>query len=174
VEHCDFSHRQVNLAKSFPAHPIRGPREADSISWQERSKVLLDFSLGANLHSQSTFETIAFLRNRTFIGGDQLSLSDLRYRAALLSQSKASTAFVRFTRAFENPWRFAWFAAVTLLGGLDLYESILRVCSQHRDVHPEWKLPGSQRPVLGTSPFSKHCTFRALRSQPSVMAILLR
>jgi hypothetical protein len=123
VEHCDFSHRQVNLAKSFPAHPIRGPREADSISWQARSKVLLDFSLGANLHSQSTFETIAFLRNRTFIGGDQLSLSDLRYRAALLSQSKASTAFVRFTGAFENPWRFALFAAVTLLGAALIYTS---------------------------------------------------
>lgn len=64
---------------------------------------------------------LTFLRNRTFIGGDQRSLSELRYRTALLSQSKTSRAFVRLTRAFENPWRFAVCAAVILLGAALIY-----------------------------------------------------
>jgi hypothetical protein len=152
VTHCDFFHHQVNLANSFAAAPVRSTREAKDIDWQDRSKVLLDFSLGADLHSQSTIETLAFLRNRTFISGDQRSLSDLRYRTALLSQSKASRAFVRLTRAFESPCRFAICAAVILLGAALIYAT--RFCGFVRNteivaqgggyqVHSElcWGLP---------------------------------
>jgi hypothetical protein len=123
VTHCDFFHDQVNLATSFPVVPVRSTREAKDIDWQDRSNVLMDFSLGANFQSQSTIETLAFLRNRTFIAGDQRSLSDLRYRTALLSQSRASRAFVRLTRAFESPWRFAVCAAVIMLGAALLYST---------------------------------------------------
>ncbi len=121
VTRCDFLHRQVDLAQSFPVQPVRGTREAKDIDWNVRATVLLDFTLGSNLQSQSIFETLTFLRNRTFIGGDQRSLSELRYRTALLSQSKTSRAFVRLTRAFESPWRFAMFASVILLGAALIY-----------------------------------------------------
>jgi len=121
VTRCDFFHGQVELSDSFPIEPVRGTREAKDIAWDARADVLLDFSLGANLQSQSTFETVAFLRNRTFIGGDQRSLSDLRYRAALLSQSKISKSFVRLTRGFESPLRFAICAAVILLSAASIY-----------------------------------------------------
>ena len=121
VTHCDFFHGQVDLPDSFPAKAIRGMREAKDIDWDARANVLLDFSLGANLQSQSTFETLAFLRNRTFISGDQRSLSDLRYRAALLSQTKISRTFVRLTRGFESPSRFAIFAAVILVSAALIY-----------------------------------------------------
>jgi hypothetical protein len=121
VTNCDFFHDQVNLSKSFPAEPVRSTREAEDIDWKDRSAVLLDFSLGANLYSQSTFETLSFLRSRTFIAGDQRSLSDLRYRTALLSQNRASKAFVRLTRAFESPGRFAVYAAAILLSAALVY-----------------------------------------------------
>ena len=120
VTHCDFFHGQVDLSASFPIEPVRGTREAKDIDWDVRANVLLDFSFG-DLESQSTFETVAFLRNRTFIAGDQRSLSDLRYRAALLSQSKLSRSFVRLTRGFESPLRFAIYAAVILLSAALIY-----------------------------------------------------
>jgi Ion channel len=123
VVRCNFFHGQIDLSESFPAKPVRRTREAKDIGWDTRASVLLDFSLGANLQSQSTFETLTFLRNRTFIGGDQRSLSDLRYRAALLSQSKISRFLVRLTGGFESPMHFAAFAAVILIAAALIYSN---------------------------------------------------
>jgi len=122
---CNFFHGQIDLSDSFPAEPVRGTREAKDIDWDARANVLLDFSLGANLQSQSIFETLAFLRNRTFIGGDQCSLSELRYRTALLSQSKVSRIFVRLTRGFESPLLFAIYGAAILLSAALIYTTTL-------------------------------------------------
>jgi len=123
VTRCNFFHGQVDLATSFPAKLATRTREAKDIDLNARSNTLLDFSLGANLHSQSAFETLSFLRERTFISGDQHRLSELRYRAALLSQSKFSRVLVRLTHAFESPLLFAAYGAVVLLGAALLYST---------------------------------------------------
>jgi hypothetical protein len=60
VTHCDFFPRQVDLVQSFSPGPVRATREAKDIDWHVRANVLLDFSLGSNLQSQSTFETPHF------------------------------------------------------------------------------------------------------------------
>jgi len=123
VVRCDFFHGQVDLSGSFPAKPVRSTREAKDIDWQKRADVLLDFSLGANLKSSAIFETLAFMRNRTLINGDQGKLSEFRYRAALLSQSRISKAFVWLTHGFESPLLFATYAAAILLACTLLYTS---------------------------------------------------
>lgn len=126
VVRCDFFHGQVELSGSFPAKPVRSTREAEDIDWENRADVLLDFSLGTNIKSSALFETLAFLRNRTLINSDQGKLSELRYRAALLSQSKISKAFVWLTHGFESPVLFAAYAAAILLLSTLLYMS--RIC----------------------------------------------
>src|SRR5260370_42514879 len=40
VKRCDFFHRQVDLAQSFPAEPVRGTREAKDIDWHVRANLL--------------------------------------------------------------------------------------------------------------------------------------
>jgi hypothetical protein len=150
VTHCDFFHGQIDLSNSFPAKPIDSAREPQDIDWDARANVLLDFSAGADVQSQSIFETLTFLRNRTFIGGDQRSLSDLRYRTALLSQNKISRIFVRLTRGFESPLRFAGIAVVILLSTALIYTSrfcgfVHNVAFQNGNYQPNtyisWGLP---------------------------------
>lgn len=121
VVRCNFFHGQVDLATSFPPDLTKQTREVTDIDLNARSHTLLDFSLEANKYSQSAFETLSFLRERTLISGDQRSISELRYRAALLSQSRLSRTFVRFTHAFESPVRFAAYGGVVLLVAALLY-----------------------------------------------------
>ncbi len=114
VARSNFYHGQVDISESFRP-PQTKPQEGEEIDWVARASVLLDFPPGDNIHSESVYETLAFLRERTLINGDQRSLSALRYRAALLSQNSFSKIFVRLTAGFERPWLFAGYAVVILL-----------------------------------------------------------
>jgi hypothetical protein len=114
VARSNFYHGQVDISESFRP-PQKKRQEVEKTDWAARASVLLDFPPGDNIHSESVYETFAFLRERTLINGDQRSLSALRYRAALLSQSRFSRIIVRLTGGFERPWLFATYAVVILL-----------------------------------------------------------